>query len=128
VKYKDNEEEAVEYAKKILPNFGCNESDFLVVKECILATKIPQTPKSKLSEIVCDADLDYLGRDDFFYISDKLQNEWINYGLISGDIDEWNQIQINFMENHEYFTKTCKSINEPIKKRNLESIRATIKQ
>ena len=33
------------------------------------ATKIPQTPLTKLEEIICDADLDYLGREDFFEIS-----------------------------------------------------------
>ena len=41
----------------------------------IMATKIPQSPKNNLEEIICDADLDYLGRDDFFAIGDSLFEE-----------------------------------------------------
>lgn len=30
----------------------------------IMATKIPQSPKNKLEEIIADADLEYLGTDE----------------------------------------------------------------
>jgi hypothetical protein len=48
---------------------------------------------------MCDADLDYLGREDFYEISDSLKNELIKFGKISGD-RQWDQMQISFLEKH----------------------------
>jgi hypothetical protein len=56
---------------------------------------------------MCDADLDYLGRDDYETISNTLYQEINPDGNISKK--QWVKLQIDFLENHKYFTKT--SIN-----------------
>ena len=48
-----------------------------------MATKVPQSPKNHLEEILCDCDLDYLGRDDFEKISNNLFSEWKEHGLVT---------------------------------------------
>ena len=65
----------------------------------IMATKIPQTPTNQLDKILCDADLDYLGRDDFFEIGNRLFAEMKERGFIESE-REWNLIQKVFLENH----------------------------
>ncbi len=36
------------------------------VLSCIDATKMPQSPKSAAEQVLCDADLSHLGKEDFF--------------------------------------------------------------
>ena len=48
----------------------------------IMATKIPQSPKNYLEQILCDADLDYLGRDDFYDIGGTLFKELKTYNVL----------------------------------------------
>src|SRR5690606_19212224 len=54
------------YAQQILPSYGYSNEAIEQICTMIMATRIPQSPQDKLSEILCDADLDYLGRTDFF--------------------------------------------------------------
>lgn len=126
-KYLQNENEAADYAGTLLPKFGYGKEEIALIQSCILSTKIPQHPTNHLAEIVCDADLDYLGREDFFHISEKLRNEWINFGLISLDKKEWNSIQVKFLEEHNYFTKSSKEARAALKSKNLEAVKSELK-
>ena len=65
-KYDKNEPIGARLAEEILPKYGYTDHQIEQVKELIYATIIPHKPKNKLEQIICDADLDYLGRDDFF--------------------------------------------------------------
>ena len=66
--YENNETIGVEYARKFLPEYGYFKIQIEKISKLILVTKVPQTPKNKLEKIICDADLDYLGREDFINI------------------------------------------------------------
>ncbi len=91
----------------------------------IMATRLPQSPKNYLEEILADADLDDLGRDDFFIIGDKLFLENTIYG---DDIDphEWRLKQLEFMQKHHYFTKSAINLRQAKKDANLERIKAQL--
>jgi uncharacterized protein len=108
---KNHEEKSCEIAQEYLPDYGYSEQQIEKIKGMIMATKIPQSPKNKLEEILADADLDYLGRNDFFTIGDTLYQELTHLGVLSNERD-WNLLQEKFLENHKYFTPTS------IKKRN----------
>jgi predicted metal-dependent HD superfamily phosphohydrolase len=92
------------------------------VKGMIMATKIPQTPHNHLEQIICDADLDYLGRNDFEPISEGLKKEFLVYGVISQEAD-WDPLQIRFFESHNYFTLTCKQDRNPKKQLHLQQLK-----
>jgi uncharacterized protein len=102
--YKKHEEKSCEMMRAETAGYFTEEE---LEKICgmIMATKIPQTPHNLLEKIICDADLDYLGRDDFETISENLRKEFIDFEVINRD-DNWNEIQINFFEFHNYFTPT----------------------
>ena len=89
----------------------------------IRATKIPQQPQNKLEEIIADADLDYLGRDDFFTIGDQLFNELKVRNVVNQESD-WDQIQIKFLENHRYFTHTAQTSRGEQKEKHLQIIKS----
>ena len=93
-----------EMARNSLPDFGYSENEIEIICGMIMATKVPQSPKCKLEEIICDADLDYLGRDDYDVISNDLYQEINQDGKINKK--QWLKLQIDFLENHRYFTQT----------------------
>ena len=88
----------------------------------IYATIIPHDPKNKLEQIICDADLDYLGRDDFFEISETLRRELRDHGKIKSD-RLWDEIQVKFLTQHKYFTKSAKKMRDAKKAEHLEAIK-----
>src|SRR5436190_6809355 len=102
--YKGHEEKGCELASESLKNVFSKE-DIKKVCGMIMATKIPQSPNTLLEQIICDADLDYLGRNDFEPISRNLYKEFIIFKIIPEDII-WDHIQIKFFESHHYFTGT----------------------
>lgn len=107
-----------EIAKEVLPRFGYSESDIEIICQLIMVTKLPQNPHSILEQIICDADLDYLGRDDFFTIGNRLYREMLAYGRVKNEI-EWDIIQIEFLRNHHYFTPTANKLRNQKKQENL---------
>lgn len=111
ITYKGHEEESCNLAKKDLPVFGCNKKQVDIICRLIMATKIPQSPGNKMGEIICDADLDYLGTADFFTISNNLFLELKKKGLVKSK-KEWDAIQVSFLKEHRYFTVTSKKLRE----------------
>ncbi len=124
---KKHEEEGCELAKEILPSFGITQDQLRVISGMILATKIPQSPKTLLEKILCDADLDYLGRDDFYEIGGKLNKEMRGGGLIETE-REWDLIQKTFLESHRYHTRYGQLNREDKKKLHLHEIVAKLKK
>lgn len=86
-----------------------------LVQGLIMATKLPQEPKTLLQRILCDADLDYLGREDFFEIGDNLRKEFIYYKIVP-DNEHWEKMQLHFLENHQYHTQSSRQLREPVKR------------
>ena len=59
--YSGHEEESCIIAQQYLPEYGYSTTDVNTICGMIMATKIPQSPKNKLEEIIADADLEYFG-------------------------------------------------------------------
>lgn len=123
--YDNHEAKGQEIAQELMGNLGFSQKDIDVVKGLIWATKIPQSPKNKLEKIICDADLDYLGRTDFYKISDQLFKELKLRGLL-GNKKEWNKIQINFLEGHSYHTKFALKNRQPVKEKRIAELYETL--
>lgn len=117
----DHELRSCEIARLNLPGFGYSPEDIEQVCDIIMATKLPQSPHNHLGEIICDADLDYLGRNDFFVLSKKLFSELVITDGLKTE-QEWNERQIAFLENHHYFTKTAIELRGTAKQQHLKEI------
>ena len=122
--YRGHEDFSIQIAKETLPNFGYDNKSIEIICDLILSTHFPQCPKSFLAEILCDADLDYLGsnKEKFYRIAKSLYLELKKQGLVNNE-EEWNKIQIQFFNNHKFFTKYCQKTREPRKLKNIEFIR-----
>jgi exopolyphosphatase/pppGpp-phosphohydrolase len=119
---KDHEKLGCDLVKENLPAFGYNEQEIKIICGMIMATQYPQRPKTLLEEIICDADLDYLGRDDFFTIGNNLLKEMSVNGNLKNE-DAFNELQENFLGSHHYFTRTANELRNKKKLEHLERIR-----
>mgnify|MGYP000890015787 FL=1 len=119
--YTDHEEEGVEFTKRELPAWGYTSEDIKKIDGMILATQIPQKPQNLLEEIICDADLDYLGTDNFYTIGETLFEEFKAMGQIKSRAD-WNKLQINFLKGHRYHTPFARKYREPVKQKHLQDL------
>jgi len=125
VSYTGHEEESCKLAKKDLAAFDLNTKHIDIICGLIMATKIPQTPYNKLEEIICDADLDYLGTEDFFRISSNLFLELKKRKMVRTK-KEWDAIQVSFLKKHRYFTATSKKLREQQKLIHLRAIESLL--
>ena len=98
-----------------------SEADKKAVQELIMATKIPQAPVTHLQNIICDADLDYLGRDDFFSIGDNLRKEFLYFNVVANN-EDWEKLQLNFLNHHHYHTKSSQQLREPVKQKHYSEL------
>lgn len=125
--YRQNEIIAVRIAWETLPEFGYRNEQIDRIERIILATEMPQKPRDYLEQIMCDADLDSLGRKDFFLTSYQLLQERRNYGE-NISFNEWRHIQIDFLLSHEYFTDVARNLRGDSKAKNLHYLKKLVER
>lgn len=121
-RHANHEVEGCSLVRQFLPEFDYTPADIGTICDMIMATKIPQSPRNLLEQILCDADLDYLGRPDFFRIGNSLYKELLGFHLI-GDEQAWNRLQVRFLSDHRFHTRTNRTLREPVKQRYLSDLR-----
>lgn len=102
---REHEELSCRLVRENLPRYDYTPGDIEAICGMIMATKIPQSPQNYLEAILCDADLDYLGRDDFYTIGATLFEELKAYNVLQEE-KAWNRLQVSFLEKHVFFTST----------------------
>ena len=129
--YAKNEPIGVRIARETLPGFGYAPNQIERVGEVIMATqlqmvagKLIQVPDRNdlLQMIMCDADLDTLGRDDWFSISESLRRELKEYGIYQTP-RQWAVGSLDFQENHSYFTNAAQRLRNEGKQRNITELK-----
>lgn len=120
--YRGHEEASVEICKETLPGFGYSSEQIEEITRMILSTKLPQIAMSRLEKILCDADLDYLGRPDYFMIAHRLKYEWEVLGIGKISLYDWYKIQKDFLTKHRYFTPSAIKLREKGKLENLKQV------
>lgn len=120
--YENHEDEGCRIAREVLPGFDYTPEEIDVICNMIMKTKLPQRPVTKLEMILCDADLDHLGRDNFHEVGDKLYKEWKAMNKHMSE-REWNEVQVHFLETHHFWTDTCKEHREKKKAENLRGLK-----
>ena len=128
ISYIEHEEASTLMTKEILPEFDYSPEEIEEINKMILTTKLPQSAKTLEEKILCDADLDYLGRDDFYMIAHQLKYEWKINGINKLSLREWYELQISFLDNHKYFTQTESNLREKKKLKHLKEIKNLLEE
>jgi hypothetical protein len=123
--YDGHEYQGTLIAQEMLPKYNYSPEQIERICSIIMSTKLPPQPTNLLEEIICDSDLDYLGRSDFIPVSNTLFEELKAQNKM-GSLNDWNKIQVRFISGHQYFTKTARSLREVNKKLQIERIQSLI--
>lgn len=121
----DHEILSCEIASRDLKASDLNQEEIKKICGMISATKVPQQPENILEMIVADADLEYLGTDEFDTFSNNLFLELLHSNPTLTQ-QEWDKIQVDFITKHSYHTSYCKIYKEPLKQKNLDKVRNRI--
>ena len=117
-----NEPIAARMAGRILKLIGYLPQEIEAIKAMILATDLRRGPKNHLEKILCDADLDNLGRDDFFELDNKLREGRRVRGIDVSDDEKWYRGTLEVLEKFPYHTKTQKKLRQKGRKENIERL------
>lgn len=120
--YDHNEPLACEFARETLPRFEYTPSQIEEICQLIMATQMPHHPRNLLERIICDADLDYLGRSDFFITALRLHREWSENSNKKIPFKDWYLKQFDFVQHHAYFTASANKLRNERKSENLLQI------
>lgn len=121
VSHRDHEEVGITIASAALPTFGYSPAHIRHVATLIRATRLPQRPRSLAAQILADADLDVLGRDDFLARNHALRQELANYGQQFSDV-AWYAQQSSFLRQHRYWTSAARQLRDGTKRQNEECL------
>lgn len=120
--YMDHEALGARIAAKELPAHGYTPQEVQIIVNLIIATRMPHNPNTFLEELICDADLDSVGRTDFFITSHQLRLELQEMG-ISVSIRDWYTRQLKFLQSHQYITQMAQTLRNPTKQNNIAELK-----
>jgi len=118
----DHESISCKLARKHLPDFSYSAEQIETVCRMIQATKLPQSPYDFLAQLLCDADLYYLGGDQYSTYSERLFSEFKKFGMVKTRT-EWEIRQVEFLSAHSYYTNTASREREIQKQINLQQLK-----
>ncbi|MGN7205566.1 Pycsar system effector family protein [Pedobacter sp. SAFR-022] len=123
-----HENKGAETAAKFLRSLNVDEGSIQEVQGCILATKMPQSPKTLLQQIVCDADLYHLGSEDFKERNKLMRKETI--AVCNKEIDKniWRLGTLQLLESHNYHTQYCIDKLTARKKENMRMLKTQLQE
>jgi predicted metal-dependent HD superfamily phosphohydrolase len=120
--YGKNEPIAARMAGRILKLIGYKPNEIEKIQKMILATDLAVEPKTHVEKILCDADLDHFGRDDFFKLDAKLREGRRIRGLDVSDDAKWYKGTLAVITNHQYYTESQKKLREKEKQKNIKRL------
>jgi class 3 adenylate cyclase len=126
ISYDNHEFYGTRIAMEMLPDYNYTTEQIERICSVIMATRLPPQPAGLLENIICDSDLDYLGRSDFIPVSNTLYEELKAHGKMKS-LNDWNKLQVKFISGHQYFTQTARSLREVNKQLQIERIQSLIK-
>ena len=119
-----HEERGAAMAETFLRDNEADEDVILAVRNCIMATVLPQRPQTLLEKIIADADLYHFGTDDFPERNKLMRKEaeWRTGHKIPKS--QWRHKTVQLLEAHHYQTDYAQELLEAKKAFNIEKLKA----
>jgi uncharacterized membrane-anchored protein YitT (DUF2179 family)/predicted metal-dependent HD superfamily phosphohydrolase len=112
-------------AREYLPEYNYSNEKIEKICRIIIATRLPQSPSGHLGEILCDADLFYLGKEGYTTNAEKLFTEFKHTGVVKTE-SEWQLMQVEFLSTHQYFTQSAVTLLEKEKQKTLKELKSKL--
>lgn len=128
VVYNNHEEKSAQIAKEFLTSNNYPPEKIEKVYNLILATKMPQNPKSLPEEVICDADISHIGRKGFNTRSQLLRSEWENLQNKKISDHDWLKNNIEFVAGNKFRTRYAKENFEEQRSKNLDKLQKKLRK
>ncbi len=92
------------------------------IEACILATKMPTQPQSLLEEILCDADLNHLGKKSYWERCSRVRQELVTVRNIVMSDAEWVDFELKFLHQHHFYTAAAKALYSKRKQKHIQQL------
>jgi predicted metal-dependent HD superfamily phosphohydrolase len=99
-----------------------SDEDLAEIKGLIMATRVPQEPRTLLEQIIGDADLSHLGTEYYWDRTGKLRQEFVLDRKLIMSEQEWIDFEINFMLTHEYHTAVAQELFNKKKGKHIQQL------
>ena len=120
--YDKNEPIAARMAGRVLKLIGYKPQEIKKIQKMILSTDLDREPKSHIEKILCDADFDHLGREDFFELDSKIRQGRRARGIDVSDGAKWYKGTLEIIKTHRYYTESQKQWREKKKQENIKRL------
>ena len=110
-------------ARDFLVENGLDAERIEKVTSCILATIFPQQPKTKVEMVLCDADFYHLSRADYAKFEKSLRKEWETCLNLYYTNEQWNELNLEMLTTHEYFTAYGRTVLQEGKAKNIAKLK-----
>lgn len=129
IQYESNEYIWAKIAQNYFKSKFYSKENIKKIEQLILATDPNYTePKNIMERIIKDSDLDNLWRDDFFLKWEKLKKEIETIKKIKIKDPDWHHSALDFLWNHNYYTKTQEDERWEKKRKNEELLKNMVKE
>jgi len=124
---KNHEETSAVRAQELLEKLGAPQRKIKEVTDAIRATRMPQQPKSLVSQVSCDADLFHLSTPACQEKSEMLRKEMKALGTKDLTAEESINATMDFMKQHTYHTIYGKTVLEHNKEKNIKKLKKSLR-
>jgi predicted metal-dependent HD superfamily phosphohydrolase len=125
--YDKNEPIAARMAGRILKLIGYKPNEIEKIQNMIPSTDLAVEPKTHAEKILCDADLDHLGRLDFLEFDAKLREGRSHRGIDVSDDEKWYNGTLDLIKKHKFYTESQKNMREKEKQKNIQKLSNILK-
>ena len=125
---KGHEKRSAAIATRFLRSRGYPVKAIKAVRGCIMATEMPQRPKNAMEDVVCDADMIYVGTNEFFRKNELLKEEIEGREGIVVEPSSWLRHSLRFLEEQRYHTVYCRRRLTAGLRRNIATLRQRMKR
>ena len=121
----DNEKLALPYIEDFGRRWNIAGDILRAAYNMVLETVFPYQPASLAGQILCDADVEYIGRDSFLKKAELFRRDLAGEGMVFTE-REWWKFELNFLQSNMFFSPACRSLRDAGRLRNLEKVEALL--
>lgn len=115
----DHIEAGCDHAVELLPKFNYDPHQIEVICRLIRSIRDPLVVTGTLEQILCDANLNFLGRIDF---KDVIERMWKEDHILHPEmtLSEWKKRMASLVKKYDFYTDTAKRLRDVHKEKQLE--------
>jgi len=107
------------HARNYFMQKGLDVGTIKIITESIEAIGYPQQPVSLVAQYLCDADMYYLGSNNYPLDTELLRKEISLVDKVNFSDLDWIKRQLQVLENHTYFTAEARKLFKKRKRNNI---------